>query len=527
MSRQQVGSVTIVLVSWFLASPPLLSQPIPVAVALSGQSAPGGGVYGLFSTSTGFFQATVNSTGRVFFYSPDLGTPVPPAGTFAGIPGSVVLVARQGSPSPAGPNYTNSFSANSQNDAGQIAFSCSLQPPGPDPIQGLFFGTPGSLQMVAFTGDPAPSGLGNWGFGFGSPGISASGVLSFNGPLTAGPSTGGFFVGTPGNLQPAVVQGQAAPPGGTFTNFLRGGGSNSSGQTLFYGGITGGPASNGLFLTTPGSGSFQVIARQSLPAPSGGNYNSISTAPTMNGAGKIAFSSSLTGGSATEGVFAGTPGALQTVVLAGDVAPGAGGRVYSSFVSTSLNIPGQLAFQANLTSDGIVFTSGIFLQSGGVVDPIAVQGGTAPGGALFSSFDGSPELNNLGQLAFQATLSGSGVNASNDKGLYIGSLSGLTQVVREGQVIDVDSGPGLDLRTIASIGFSTSRSGSFTDSGFITYTLAFTDDTSGVFVANISAVPEPSTFLLCGTVVAGALRYWSRRRRATIENTEHDGNVSH
>ena len=47
----------------------------------------------------------------------------------------------------------------------------------------------------------------------------------------------------------------------------------------------------------------------------------------MNSAGKVAFSALLTGGTATSGVFAGTPGALQTVVLAGDVAPGAGGRV--------------------------------------------------------------------------------------------------------------------------------------------------------------------------------------------------------
>ena len=48
----------------------------------------------------------------------------------------------------------------------------------------------------------------------------------------------------------------------------------------------------------------------------GGNYRSF-TNLSVNDAGQIAFSANLIFGSATSGLFSGTPGAFQTVALSG------------------------------------------------------------------------------------------------------------------------------------------------------------------------------------------------------------------
>ena len=515
-------ATVLVLVVTFWGNALATAQPI--AIALSGQPAPGGGSYGVFSTSTNFFPATINSSGRVYFYSPDIGTPPPLAGMFAGTPGSVMEVARQGSPSPAGPNFTNSFSANRQNDAGQVVFSCSLQPSGQDPVQGLFFGTPGALQKVAFTGNPAPGGVGNYAVGFSSPILSASGTIAYSVGLTGGPGPTGLFVGTPGSIQPIAINGQPAPGGGNYAGFFRTGGLTAAGQLLFTS-ITSGNTPSSLFFGTPGS--VQAIARVGNPTPAGGTYDFVTPGGDINSAGKLTFHAGLNGVAASSGIFAGNVGSLQTVVLEGDTAPDAGGSVFTTLQAPVVNGPGQVAFRASMTGTAGSATAGIFLQTAGVLDDVALHGGAAPGGGVFNTFDSNPQLNNLGQLAFQATLSGAGVNPDNDKGLYVGSLQGVIKVVREGEVVDVDPGVGVDLRTIASIGFDTGgvggqdgRGTSFTDNGLIAYTLAFTDNTSGVFYSNISAVPELSTLVLLGCSIPVGLWCWSRyssRKHSGIE----------
>jgi hypothetical protein len=516
MVTRRCLAVLAVLMSWSLAGSRIAAQPI--AFVLSGQAAPDGGNYGQFPASGNqIFLPVINSTGRVQFYSFLTGGSST-AGMFVGTPGSITPVALQGQPAPAGGNWTDSFSDNRQNVAGQVAFSCTLSSGG----QGLFMGLPGALQTMALDGTASPGGGGNYTSGFSSPSMNANGVVIFTANLTGGTSSRGFFAGTPGNVQPVILQGAPTPAGGTWGPGLTQSTMNDSGQLAINAPITGITATSGIFFGTPGA--LQTVALQGEAAPAGGNYN-IFTRPYINNTGQFAFRAFLTGGTATSGIFMGTPGALQTVALQGGTAPT--GATYTGFSNVLFNGQSKVVFQASLSNDPNA--AGLFIGTPGSVETIVLIGNAAPGGGSFLNFNFAPQLNGAGQIAFRATLTGAGVNTTNDVGLYVGVPGQLRKVVREGDQVDVDPGAGVDLRIVNGIGFrgqlndipsggQDSLGVTFTDNGFLTYTLTFTDGSSGIFYS-VMAIPEPTTLAAMGLVaVLGGLA-WSRRglREAEVE----------
>src|SRR5262245_22525815 len=501
------------VVSATAGSWPLSAQTLPVPVALSGTLAPSGGNYGTFGTSAfSVFLPVVNESGRVYFSSNLTGGSAT-VGLFAGPPGGVQAIALQGDPAPAGGNYS-SFSDQVQTPSGVIAFSCSLT--GGSAAQGLFVGSPGALQTVAISGMPAPGGGGNYSTGFLTPLLNGSGRVAFSTSLTGGTSTQGVFAGVPGSVQAVALLGNPSPAGGNYSSFTRLV-LNTSGQVGFSAGLSGGSATAGAFVGMPGA--IQAVALQGNPAPAGGNYSGFPSIPMLNDAGQVAIVSALTGGSATGGVFVGTPGALQTVALQGAPAP-AGGNYDTFAFDPALNGAGRVVFRATLV--GGSSASGLFVGAPGSVQSAALSGTPAPGGGNFNNFFPS-QINGFGQVAFAATLAGAGVDMTNDVGLYAGSVGALSKVVRKGDAIDVDPGPGVDMRTVSAIGFrgefntvsggQDGRGVAFTNNALLTYTLVFTDGTSGVFVSSVTPVPEPATAgLLAWAVTAALPALWSRRR---------------
>lgn len=527
MHRKALFLTVVTITCGLMAGSPLAAQPIPFA--LSGSPAPGGGNFGAISTdSLNSFLPVINDNGRVYFYSQLTGTPAT-AGLFAGTPGALLAVARAGSPAPSGGNYSSSFSDQRQNSSGQVAFSCSLAG---FTSQGLFLGLPGGLQTVALTGNPAPAG-GNYAQGFSSPLLNSSGQVAFFCNLTGGTSTSGIFAGVASAVQTVALQGAVAPGGGgNYSGFFSSVTLNASGQVTYQANLTGGPSNGGLFTGLPGA--VQAVALQGAPAPSGGNYSALGN-PVSNNAGQVAFASGLVGGSSTEGVFRGAPGSLQTVALQGTPAP-AGGNYTAFFSPPVLNGAGMVAFEADLT--GGTATSGIFIGTPGSMQSVALQGMAAPGGGLFSTFGFppqhvSPQLNGLGQVAFFATLTGPGITTSNNQGIYAGLPGSLVKVIQLGDQIDVDPGPGTDLRTVSAIGFRGNGNGfpsggqdgrgiELTDNGLICYTLAFTDGSSGVFFSSLNPVPEPTSIALLVVLTLGYLTWLCRRSLAANEPAMED-----
>ena len=188
-----------------------------------------------------------------------------------------------------------------------------------------------------------------------------------------------------------------------------------------------------------------------------------------------------------------------------------GGANFFNFNWPVLNGAGQTAFVADLTGTGVDDSNdlGIWSEGGGNgLSLIARTGDAAPGtssGVNFSDFGfvSNLVLNGSGQTAFFGDLTGTGVDSSNDGGIWAEDRSGvLTLIAREGDLIDVDSGPSVDLRAIRNLFFSgitgneDGRRSSFNDLGQLAFGATFTDGSSGIFVSNLVAVPEPTSWVL-------------------------------
>ena len=132
-----------------------------------------------------------------------------------------------------------------------------------------------------------------------------------------------------------------------------------------------------------------------------------------------------------------------------------------------------------------------------------------PAGSFLSEF--LPlDINAADQILLNGRISGGGVNALTDEGLWSTDGDGnLQPIIREGDLLQIAPG---DVRTVSAVnasGFSGGEDGmptALTDSGDFLIYLRFADGTSGYFRG---AIPEPSTAILCA--LAGLVGI--RRRR--------------
>lgn len=248
----------------------------------------------------------------------------------------------------------------------------------------------------------------------------------------------------------------------------------------------------------------------------------------INNAGKVAFTAFVhKAGINASGVWTGHDGGdLVPLALQGQPAPGANlGSKFGFFEygGVVINERGQVAFRATLDSPTAT-GPGLWVADGeGSVIPIAVPGMAAPGtNAVFRGTE-APILNSRGQIAFVGYLAGPGVHSSNDIGLWATDYQGVLQLIaRTGDLMDIDDGPGVNLRTVYQLWFAgesgnqDGRASGFNDLGqlaFMAMTLSPQDLSYGIFVSNTVAVPEPSALCL---IVAGMLVQFviGRERRA-------------
>ena len=114
-----------------------------------------------------------------------------------------------------------------------------------------------------------------------------------------------------------------------------------------------------------------------------------------------------------------------------------------------------------------------------------------PAGVLFDLLR-DPALNSAGQVAFVADLRGTGITTANNTGLWAQNSNGsLSLVAREGDTLDVDDGPGVDLRTVTQLAFFSDSGGEdgqrtgLNQTGELAFTAAFSDSSTGVFVVDL------------------------------------------
>ncbi len=498
-------------------------------VAITGQPAPGtpSGV----NFSTIFDSAVLNGAGQTAFRAHLAGSGVNltnDEGIWSEGSGNLALVARKGSQAPGTPSGVNfSIFVSDQtllNAAGQVAFRARLTG------TGVMFGTndfgiwsqaSGNLELVARIGDQAP-GTPN-GVTYltliGPPVLNSAGQTAFTATLTGNGvnvhNDEGIWLGGSGNLVLVVRQGNPAPdtPNDVYYGSLGLPVLNAAGQIAFSAYLTGTgvPFTNSQGIWSGSSGNLELVARSGIQAPgtpAGVQYLGFQARePVINGVGQTAFNATLFGGGVDatndSGIWSEGSGNLALVVREGSHAPGtpSGVNFGDFFGSPVLNGAGQTAFSASLRGSGVDETNdeGIWLERSGSLELVARSGSPAPGTPSDVNFDSFDKLvlNAAGQIAFQARVTGSGVDLTNNEGIWASDATGtLRLIARRGDPLE---GAPSD-RAIISLSFvvgsscispectgnEDGRPSEFNDLGQVAFS-AFFGDLGGVFVSNLVA----------------------------------------
>ncbi len=462
--------------------------------------------------------------------------------------GSVSLVARRGDPAPGTePGVVfSSLHTPTLNGPGQISFRGHLIGPGVNLSRnkGVWVGTPSSLAPVARANDPAPGTEPGVEFDIFSFSSTDNTLLNDNGQAAfwsqlVGPGVDtsnrrGLWTHASGSTELIVRGGDPVPgadPGVVFTsptrnNFV----INNTGQVVFSTGLTGPGVglSNSSSIWSKSVGStLQLVARDGDPAPGAGPgmvygrgpFPSIESVigPFINDAGQIAFRKSVipagSSGSGDNGIWLGAAGSMQLLALVGNDAPGTEpGVTYQDLTSDPvLNGAGQVVFSGRLIGPGIDATNdrGIWLGTDSSLDLFARNGDPAPLGPGFTFLGlGEPMINDAGQVAFIGGLAGPGVNTTNDFALWATDPDGTLQLVaRENDVIDVNDDPLVDdLRTILTIQLadaSGTQDGRGTPFNNAGQLALHLGFTDGSQGIFIATVPEPGSLVM--TVVGATL----------------------
>jgi hypothetical protein len=202
----------------------------------------------------------------------------------------------------------------------------------------------------------------------------------------------------------------------------------------------------------------------------------------------VAFGGSLLGigvtGANDEGLWRGTHNSVQLVARKGSPAPGAGaGTEFSAFAIAALNANGQVAFRAVVRGAGVAAANdqGIWRGIPGALVLVAREGSPAAAagsGIVFSNFTEEPGLSDGGQVVFQSSLAGEGVDYSNDLGVYLSDGEETVQVAREGQPLAGSAISGLSAPT----GQGNQGRPVFNNHGQVVFTANLTDGRQGIFL---------------------------------------------
>jgi hypothetical protein len=197
-----------------------------------------------------------------------------------------------------------------------------------------------------------------------------------------------------------------------------------------------------------------TLAATNLPAPgfpNGVNFqefafgviNEASNAPLLNNAGHTAFLSTVTGPGVSADndlvLWSSSTGVLQRIAQEGSQAPGtAPGVTFQEFYYPVQSPTGEVAFKAKLTGSGVTSSNdeGIWLANNGQLQLVARKGSQAVGTPLGANFSRLADLciASNGRVAFSGDLSGTGVTANNNSGIWSDRGGGLQLAVRKGSV---------------------------------------------------------------------------------------------
>jgi hypothetical protein len=517
-------------------------------VALTGNVAPGTGGQ-TFYPILGFGQG-INNRGQVVFS----GNIFTAAGLRAGIwfetsPGQTSLVALGGNPAPGLPGKTmdaSIFGNPSLNNNGEVAFWFGYKPYPVDSYgwhsfgvgSGIWSNSGGNgLRLVAADGLPLP--INGPGPILVSVDLSQDRSLNDSGQTLFSSYDGTnthLWVDTPNQAPREVINTLSAVPGvpgAKFEDFSPITLSNS-GRVAFSASLTTGQGGvtdanrKGVWQESPG-GSLQLLARTGQVAPDTGGYTFAQGFEAFQtSSGHVAFTAILSGPSSYNIAIYEQDAAGQLIKIAhmGDTMPGVPGATLVNMNAPLINDAGQIAFlgvDSQLADQNgnptRIWSNGL---TGGLAPIVQVRQHLPgmPAGNVISYLNGL-DMNDAGQVLFSASY---GVDMGpyvTDVGIGIWAqdLSGvLHPILLKGDLVDVDPGPGIQLRTVNKIDgelIGNSESRTFNELGQIALNVGFADGSYGLFVSNQLLVPEPVAWTACliaFVVTSGCVRTGRHRR---------------
>lgn len=409
--------------------------------------------------------------------------------------------------------------------------------------------TVNSVTTIAKAGDALPGEPDHAFSTFGRPSVNESGTVAFAAAATSPMDCcddSGIWSVQQGVLMPIARVGASVPnaPGEQFLDTMTAARINDSGKLAFYDGV----GYSNAVLRTESNGQYEKVATVGTAVPglgAGVEFLSVGAA-AINGRGDTLFMASL-GVPSYSAAFENSlwryhAGNLQLIARAGDPAPGAGSGITfadlgSGYYTASSKNSGDVAFAATLQGDGIDISnnSSIWKVHDDNLQLVAKAGSPAPGfpaGSQFTSFSW-PSMNNLGQIVFQGVVEGAG--GTPDGGTHVGiwaqdATGALRLIVRDGDTIDVDPGPGVDLCSVAGINLATNdflaintlaRGASdqvfdLNDRGQVAFGVTFLDGSRGIVVSNLLAVPEPGALAMIVVAMIAVSARSSRRRMTPV-----------
>ena len=330
-------------------------------------------------------------------------------------------------------------------------------------------------------------------------GFNADGDILIESSLSNGEE--GIFVDRAGlGLQRFVLTGSSAVgiPSATYEEFFRPR-MNERGQVAFAAVIDGAAitsdSDSGIWSET-GNAGLRLIAREGSPIPGSSSafFGGLTTL-LINNNQETAFFSTLRESVPRQAFWIDKiDTGPEIVARTSDLAPGTpGSAVFTSFDSVDFRFSDAgIVFGAETGGLEVSGGDGFWgMLNGESLSLIAFEGQAAPGaevGVVFSDLLLSTSsglgfaLGDRGEFVFGAVLSGPGVNASNDRGLWMRTQSGVLQLVaREGQVITIEVDGSQQVRTIQTLSFFNDDK-TINFSGDVLFRAGFTDSTRGLLV---------------------------------------------
>ncbi|GAB4546370.1 MAG: hypothetical protein Tsb0013_05120 [Phycisphaerales bacterium] len=208
-------------------------------------------------------------------------------------------------------------------------------------------------------------------------------------------------------------------------------------------GVAGAETGSALFVEENGVAGIAIGPGD--PAPGTGDvFQSIVVADITPG-GALAFRARLANletplpAIGNDGVWAGPLDDLRLVAREGDTAPVTGDPIYQSFSErVRTNNAGDVLFDASLSTGPGASVRGLMRERGGVLEAVVLQGDAAPGvpGAVFAGPDSTDtfvaHIGGGGDALLIASITGPGVDDTNDTGLWVVTDDEIELLAREG-----------------------------------------------------------------------------------------------